>query len=230
MTSNRVRYANGNRVRDRLLEMRISVRELARRSGTSETTVRAILHRNEISGSTQLADIYRMLDTLSLDPGDLLDPTTPDEPDDTPTDDTQTLAALLATEKTMHAPERLATALGWTLDRLYITLTDLDAHLRAVGLRIHRNRMGITIRPADDRAQQASQRLAHLHDHEDGIHQGTARVLYTVYTGTMSARETRKDQQFHLGALKNRGAITFGTGSGNRFTLTDDTAYAFDVD
>ena len=230
MTSNRVRYANSDKFRARLFDLGISERELARRSGTSGATVRAILHRDEISASIQLADVYRMLDQLGLTPGQLLDPPTPDEPDDTPTDDTQTLAAILTSEKTMHPAERLAVSLGWTLDRLHETITHLDADLRPIGLRIHRSSMGVTIRPADDRADNALQRLAQLHDHEDGIHQGTARVLYAVYAGTMSTRETGNDQQVQLGALKNRGAVTFGTGSGNRFTLTDDATYAFNID
>lgn len=151
------------------------------------------------------------------------------EPDDATDDDIHTLADLLLPERIMHLPERLALALGWTLDRFLTSLTGVDARLTPVGMRVHRNAMGVTIRPANDLAEQARQRLAGLHDDEDGIHQGTARVLYAVYTGTISSRETHNNHQVQLGALKNRGAIDFGTGVGNRFTLTYDAAYAFDV-
>lgn len=54
-------------------------------------------------------------------------------------------------------------------------------------------------------------------------------MLYAIHTGTISTRETRNDHQVQLGALKNRGAITFGTGNGNRFTLTEDATYSFEV-
>jgi transcriptional regulator with XRE-family HTH domain len=227
--TDRIVYANGNKVRERILDMRISERELARRTGLGDATVRAILHRNELSRSTQIADIYRALTELGLNPGQLLDPPPPDEPDDTSDDDIHTLAGLLLCERTMHKPDRLAVALQWELDRLRAALTALDARLRNTGLRVHENSMGITIRPLDDRADKARQRLAELRDDDEGIHQGTARVLYAIYTGNISTRETRNDHQVQLGALKNRGAITFGTGTGNRFTLSGDVAYAFDV-
>lgn len=132
-------------------------------------------------------------------------------------------------ERTMHLPERIALALGWTLDRLHSTLPILDARLRPAGLKVHRNTMGITLRPATDNADEARQRLADLHDDKDGIHQGTARVLYAIYTGDISARETRNDHHVQLGALKNRGAINIGFGDGTRFSLTEDTAYSFDM-
>lgn len=229
-TSTRVVYANGDKVRDRILDMRISERELARRTGLGEATVRALLRRSELNTSAQVADIYRALDELGLTPGQLLDPPMPVEPDDTTDDDIDSLTGLLMTERIMHPPDRLALALGWTLDRLSATLTGLEARLRPAGLRVHRNSMGITLRPATDNADEAAQRLADLHDDEDGIHQGTARVLYAIYTGDISSRETRNDHQVQLGALKNRGAIHIRFGDGTRYTLTDDVAYAVDVE
>jgi hypothetical protein len=197
--------------------------------GLGDATVRALLRRNELNTSAQVADIYRALDELGLTPGQLLYPPAPVEPDDTSDDDVSTLAGLLMTERVMHLPDRLALALGWTLDRLIATVHVLDARLRPAGLRVHRNTMGITLRPATDHADEAKQRLADLRDDEDGIHQGTARVLDAVYTGDISTRETRNDHQVQLGALKNRGAITFGHGDGNRYTVADDVAFALRV-
>lgn len=230
MSSDRVVYGNGGKVRERLLELGMSDRELTRRTRVGVTTTRALLLRSEINTSLQLADLYRTLNELGLTPGQVLDPPPPVEPDDTPEDDISVLAGLLLTERGMHTHERLAIALEWTLDRLRDAATALDARLRPLGLHVHQNTMGVTIRPADDRADRARDRLAQLHDHEDGIHQGTARVLYAIYNGTMSTRETRNDHQLHLGALKNRGAITFGSGQGQRFALADDVDYAFNVD
>jgi transcriptional regulator with XRE-family HTH domain len=222
-------FANGDKVRERILDLRLSEREFARRTGLGDATVRAILLRNELSRSVQLADIYRALNELGITPGQLLDPPPPLEPEDSEDDDAHTLAGLLQSERNMHKADRLAIALGWELDRLRRTLNALDSRLRHVGLRIHENSMGITIRPLGDHADEAKRRLAHLRDDEEGIHQGTARVLYAIHRGTISTRETRNDHQVQLGALKNRGAITFGTGNGNRFALTEDAVFAFDV-
>jgi hypothetical protein len=87
--------------------------------------------------------------------------------------------------------------------------------------------MGITLRAATDNAGEARQRLADLNDDADGINQGTARVLYAIYTGDISTRETRNDHHVHMGSLKNRGAIDIGFGDGTRFRLTADAAFAF---
>lgn len=62
------------------------------------------------------------------------------------------------------------------------------------------------------------------------IHQGTARVPYAVCSGIISMRETRTTHQVQLGALKKRGAINFGHGDGNPYAVTDEVAYAFDID
>lgn len=228
-TSNRVVYANGGTVRDRILDMRISERELARRTGLGDSTVRALLRRNELNTSAQIADIYRALEFLGITPGELLNTPPPAEPADNNDDDIATLAGLLLSERNMHPAERLAIALEWTLDRLYNTLPALDARLRQAGLKVHRNSMGISVRPATENAREARARLADLNDGADGLNQGTARVLYSVYTGDISGRETRGDHHVHLGALKNREAIHIGYGDGTRYTLTGDTAFAFDA-
>lgn len=230
MTDNhRVVHVNGDKVRERLFDMGISERDFARRTRLGDATVRGMLHRNQLNSSAQLAEVYRALTELGLTPGQLLDPPPPIEPEDTTESDIHTLAGLLQSERTMHSKERLALALQWSLERLSETIKALDFHLQASGLRVHENSMGVTIRPLDERAEQARERLAHLHDDEDGINQNTARVMYAVYTGNMSMRETRNDHMVQLGRLKNRGAIEFGTGEGSRFTLSPDTAYAFAV-
>lgn len=222
-------YANGDRVRGRLLDQGLSDREFSRQTGLGQSVVRGILYRNEINGSTPIADIARCLNHTGLSASDLLDPPAPSDPDNTPEDDIQVLAQLLNSEKRMHTPERITIALGWTTDRLRTTLRELDAHLRPLGLRIHENAMGVTIRAADNRHEEASERLSRLRDDEDGIHQGLARVLYAAYAGTLSGQETKNDHMVALGALRNRRAIQIGTGKDSRYRLTPDTAYAFDV-
>lgn len=222
-------YANGDRLRQRLLAQRLSDREFARQTGLGPSVVRAMLLRNEINGSTSIADIARCLNHTGLTAAELLDPPAPSEPDDTPEDDVQVLAQILTGDNRLHLHDRLALALGWTMDRLRTAAHDLDARLRPLGLRIHENGMGITIRAADNRHEDSARRLDQYRDADDGIHQGMARVLYAAYNGTLSGQETKNDHMVQLGALRNRGTIDVGSGKDGRYRLTPDTAYAFDI-
>lgn len=220
---------NRERLRQRLFEQGLSEREFSRRTGLGQAVIRGMLHRAELNGSTAIADINRCLEQTGLTAGDLLDPPAPTDPDDTPTDDVQVLAQMLTKDTRLILHERLALALGWDLERLRAAIDDLDPRLRPIGLRVHQNGMGVTIRPADNRADQAQARLDQFRDSDDGLHQGTARVLHAVYAGRLSGQETKNDHMVHLGALSNRGAIDVVPGQNGRFRLTPDTAYAFDV-
>lgn len=161
--------------------------------------------------------------------GDLFDPAAPDEPVDTPDDDIAVLAQVLTAQKQLHSEDRLAQALGWHLDRLRESITGLDARLRPLGLRIHRNTMGVCIRTNDSRAKLALDRLTTYKDADDGLDHGSARVFYAAYRGTLSTTDLAKGHLPRLGALANRGAITVSSGVGDRIQLTDDAAYAFDI-
>lgn len=220
---------NRERLRQRLFEQGLSEREFSRRTGLGHAVIRGMIHRGELNGSTAVADINRCLEYTGLTAGDLLDPPAPNDPEDTPEDDMQVLAQMLTTDTRLILHERLALALGWDLDRLRAAIDDLDTHLRPLGLRVHQNGMGVTVRPADNRAEQAQSRLDQLRDSDDGLHQGTARVLHAVYTGRLSGQETKNDHMVHVGALINRQAIDVVPGQGGRFRLTPDTAFAFDV-
>jgi hypothetical protein len=89
--------------------------------------------------------------------------------------------------------------------------------------------MGTCIRPADARADQAREQVTAYRDADDGIDQGTARVLYAAYCGTLSATDTSTDRTIKLTAPTKRGAVTHGSGVGKRVQLAPDTAYAFDI-
>ncbi|MCF6506848.1 hypothetical protein E9549_05425 [Blastococcus sp. MG754426] len=220
---------NGAALRERLLSAGLSDRAYANRSGLGDSAVRGMLLRDEVNGSVSIADIRRAATEAGMSMGDLFDATATDEPDDTPSDDVAVLAQVLNSQRQMHPEDRLAQALGWQADRLRSAITGLDARLNPIGLRIHRNSMGVCIRADDKRATHAVNRLNSYKDADDGLHQGTARVLYAAYRGTLSATDTSTDRMMQLGALANRGAITVRTGVGDRVQLTADTAYAFDV-
>ncbi|MCA0146657.1 hypothetical protein [Blastococcus sp. LR1] len=220
---------NGAALRERLLSSRLSDRAYADRSGLGDAAVRGMLLRNEINGSVSIADLRRAALEAGMTMGALFDPQLLDEPDDTPADDVTVLAQVLQAQKQMHPEDRLALALGWDLDRLRDAITALDAHLLPLGLGIHRNAMGVTIRPADQRAALALDRLTTYKEADDGIDHATARILYATYRGTLSSTDLPKGHMSRLGALSNRGAITVGSGVGERVRLTDDAAYAFDI-
>jgi hypothetical protein len=150
-------------------------------------------------------------------------------PADTPSEDVAVLAQVLNAQAQMNPEDRLSQALGWDVDRLRTAITTLDVRLNLIGLRVHRNSMGVCIRANDKRASHAVTRLTSYKDADDGIAHGTARVLYAAYRGTLSVTDTSTDRMMQLGALTNRGAITVSSGVGSRVQLTDDTAYAFDI-
>ena len=89
--------------------------------------------------------------------------------------------------------------------------------------------MGVTIRPDDQRAAHAIDRLTTYKDADDGLNHGSARVLYAAYTGSISATDMSEDHMIKIGALVNRNAVTVASGVGARVRLTDDAAYAFDL-
>ena len=144
-------------------------------------------------------------------------------------EDAQSLAKVLISQKRMHLQERLAMALGWTMDRLHAAKRVLDGQLAPLGLRLHENSMGIAVRPADTAADEATTRLEAYRDAEDGIHQGMARVLYAAYAGTLSAQETKNDHRVQLAALRRRDAITFGGVGQTRYALSESATFAFDI-
>ena len=220
---------NGAALREHLLSAGLSDRAYGDRSGLGDAAVRAMLLSNEVNGSVSIADLRRAATEAGMTMGDLFDPTALDEPADTPGDDVAVLAQVLNAQKQMHPEDRLAQALGWHVDRLRTAITDLDARLNPIGLRVHRNSMGVCIRANDKRATHALDRLTAYKDADDGMDHGAARVLYAAYRGTLSATDTSTDRMMKLGTLVNRGAITVSSGVGERVRLTDDATYAFDV-
>ncbi|MGY1714368.1 hypothetical protein ACI78R_07910 [Geodermatophilus sp. SYSU D01106] len=220
---------NGAALRERLLAAGLSDRAYGDKSGLGDATVRGMLLRNEVNGSVSIADLRRAATEAGMTMGDLFDPEPADAPDDTPADDIAVLAQVLIAQKQMHPEDRLAQALDWHLDRLRDAITGLNARLTPIGLRVHRNSMGVTIRANDQSATHALDRLTRYKDADDGIDHGTARVLYAAYRGALSATDMSTDRMLKVGALANRGAVTVSSGVGTRVQLTDDVAYAFDM-
>ena len=220
---------NGLVLRNRLNELGMSDRDLSRLTGLGQTMVRSILLQNRLSTSTNVAELNRCLEEVGLTYGELLDANYSNEPDDSPDGDVSTLAGVLNSDRRMHPLEQLALALGWTLERLSEVAINLDKRLRLSGLRIHQNTNGLTIRPADDSSSKALKILTELRDDDQGLRHNTARTLFAVYSGTLSTGDLSNDVRVKIGELNNRGAITLGSGKGSRVQLSDNCAFAFDV-
>lgn len=229
MSTQRYVPANGHALRQRQLELGISDRDLSRRTGLGQTTVRSILLKSQLSTSTNVAELNRCLSETGLTYGELLDVDRNGEPDDSPDADVTVLAGVLIGDRRMHANEQLALALGWTFERLDTAATSLDCRLQPTGLKVHQNTNGLTIRSASDKSSDALQKLGELRDDAKGIKQGTARTLFAVYTGTLSTGDLPNDVRVELGELNNRGAIAIGSDAGKRMQLSDNCAFAFDA-
>jgi transcriptional regulator with XRE-family HTH domain len=213
---------NGMILRQRLLELGISDRAFARATGLGDIALRSILRDNEVHGSVSLATLRRVLIESGLTAAELLDAPV-HQPEGDPSDDAAVLAQILVNDNRRHPEDRLTIALGWTLDRLRAAAALLDTHLRPVGLAVHTNNMGTSLRASNGLSTQASEALDRHRDAEDGLDNGTARILYAAYTGTLSSTDVGHGTKPKLAALLNRSLIEEATDGGARFRLTDIT-------
>lgn len=220
--------ANGSAFRQRLTDAGLSERELVRRTGLGPASVRSILFRGSVSGAVTMADIKKCLDEVGMTWGDLFDSPVLSASDETPDADVATLGGLLNGADRATTADRLCRALGWEPDRLTRAGNRLDEQLRALGQRLVRNANGYAIRPLGLGTNDALQRLNAIRDDEVGMHSGMARVMYQVYNGTMSKRETKNDQQVQVAALLNRGAIRASDATTERWVLSEEVKYALD--
>lgn len=225
---------DGAVLRQRILDLGLSDRALAAAAGTGQATVRSMTQDDALVGHVTVAVLRRLLDETGLTAGDLLDG--PDTGHEAPSDggDTALLAQLLLGDPRAHPRERLAYALGWTLDRLAAAVDAAGAALAPAGLRVHENTAGmVALRRTDDRAADALRRLQRARDHDDGVDNGDARLLYAVLTGELAGGDVRHGDRPKLATLHRQGVLEIeegGTATGGRVRLSAAAAYAFDVD
>lgn len=222
-------YINGSKIKDRLIELGMSERHLALASGLSVPAVTTAITEDTFPARANVGDLYRMLEELGYDPGEVLDPE-PVEAQDDASADVQLLAQVLTREPYSVSADRLALALEWTTRRVRAAQRALDMRLNPLGLKVSDNTVSLTIRQLDGRADDAVIRLAELRDDKSGLHPNAARVLYAVYAGRLGAQALKGTQQIWFGTLKNRGAITYGRGRRMRVSLSKETRFAFPVD
>lgn len=189
-----------------------------------------VIANDKVDSQLTLAELARVTDVVGISMSDLLNVQPWVAPEETPADDVAVLAQVLMSDNRVHPEHRVATALGWTLDRLREAEALLAEKLHPTGLFVHRNTMGMSIRAADQRGAEAAKRLAVLRDDEEGIDQDQARVLYKAYKAELTANEVATARHApKVADLFNRGLLQPRDQRGQRLGLTREALYAFDV-
>lgn len=223
---------NADVLRQRLLDLGLSARAFAALTGIGQATVKSMTHDGQAAGDLTAAALRRVLDESGLTAAQLLD--VPDLPSDQGTPgDAALLAGALLGDARMHPRERLAAALGWTLSRVEQAIASLDAAVAPAGMTVHVNSMGVALRASSNAADDAVRRLADLRDHDEGLDQSAARVLWRALDGGVATADLRRGDRPQAAALHRQGTVVIEAGStlaGGRIRLSPAAAYAFAVD
>jgi len=221
---------NGRVLRQRIMELGLSEREFATTVGIGAGTLRTIVSQDMLVGHLTVATLDRILGESGLSASDLLNRPLPPG-DETPSDDTLRLTQVLVSDLRVHPRERLAVAFGWTLDRVDDALNDLHPRLLALGLSVHDNTRGVTVRPRDTSSTDALRRLQQMFDVTEGLDNGEARVLHHAMHNLLGRGNVRKGDRPRLVSLHRQGMIEVNDGEGGgRFRLSDAATFALDVD
>ena len=227
MTSDHKRVLPINRtaVRQRLHELRLSERDLAKACGFAAGSIRNVVANGTISTSFTVAELRNLKNELGLTWSDLfVEPS----PEAAAQDDVPVLVQVLTGQPKAVPEDRLARTLGWDLERLNAAVTAADQALAPLGLMLHAASSGLLIRAKHDQST-ARATLDTLRDDEVGLNQSTARVLREAWAGELSPQEDRNDHQVQLGRLHNLGVPEDRRSTGgSRHTVSDETAYCFD--
>lgn len=213
---------DGEHIRQRRIELRLSHRAVAAHLGVSPAAVRCIedgRNHNDLS----LATIVRLADTLAVGITTLFRPATPTDP---PTDDTDvaTLGSALHAAGTLTPTAAIAQALGWTIDRTNQAADRLANTLTPAGLRLHRLNGQLAIERATepiDPTQLKAVVRAHLL--RAGMNLTEARLLRRIADGRR-VKELSNPDAVAYGTLTNAGLVDADG------ALADDVAYSLALD
>ncbi|MBR7744349.1 helix-turn-helix transcriptional regulator [Phycicoccus sp. BSK3Z-2] len=217
-------YINGQLLREALLRHHYTDREFCRATGIAQQVLRAMLFRNEASPGLAISDILACARATGLSLDDLLTEPLP-EPSREHQDDAIVLAQILAAVRRRQPTRRIAAVLGWDLPRTHAAITDLDARLEPLGMKIA-TVPGVAIASRGTGLSATISELNQRHDAHDGLHHGAARTLKNILNGTLSSRELPNDTQVQIGMLINRGAITLGPSGEQRFMPSEHLRFA----
>jgi transcriptional regulator with XRE-family HTH domain len=205
-------HASGLAISDVAFRVDIAVRSLQR-----------ILNGEPDPGEIRVATLARLADTLGLplrslfaSPGGVVKAipasAPPDDTLDPRPDDATTVIALLYDRGQATINSEVASALGWSLDRLKRSLTEADRRLRTAGLRVIREHGESSIRPVDDHAADRAA-LENVQAHARGLKTFEYKAAYALHTGDRISAQNEARRRFVVGRLANVGVISL-TGDG----------------
>lgn len=217
---------NGNLVANRITRTGLSVREVARRCGTTFNIVYRITRNNEYGADLPLRHLVQLGQLLDLTVNEILDtqplpsekpqgshPPVLDDPDPTIADDARRLAAALAFTDYLGGPDRIAQAFGWTLSRLNLARKELNAYLAPLGIKATNlnDHIYFTTTNRDERAahERDIQRVQVLETQDRILNLTVARLLDDALNGTRS-KTLRDAERPALGYAVNVGYLAPG--------------------
>lgn len=232
---------DGALVQRRRLAAGLSLREVARGTHLTGSSLTRLETTGHLSPATTLADLQRLASVLGIPAADLL--REPHMPDGTPPADAadkappqstaadgRTLGVLLAHEPRLVPRDDVAVALGWDLTRLRIGQNALDAALRPAGMRVHQVHGRIAVRPADASQDQPAVALAASRTAATGLNTAQAGLVHRALTGTLTTNTVPQGRLPYLASLVNLGILEHvHRGGAASLQLTPAARYAFDV-
>lgn len=224
-------WINGELVGRRMHELRLSVRDLAKRSNMSSRTIQTVMLSNLLTRESALCDLQKLAQELQVSMGDLLARVS--QPTDTgdPSGDVKTLLSLLNRSATAVKVDQVGLVLGWTLERAEEVAEEANAALEPLGLTIHHASTGLLVRPITEETHRAYEELLRLRDDSEGLTRSPATVLYLVWQGALGKKNIKNNERVQIAALRNRGAVREGRGpkgGGTANVLTEAAAFALD--
>lgn len=154
-----------------------------------------------------VAFLTRLADTLAVDIRSLHQTADPAEPSER-TDDPATVGSALVATGVLTPITGLAESLGWTLERTRLAVDQLEQHLPAVGMRLHRLEGRVAIRRADEPIDAPTLAgVVRAHIARDGLNLTEASLLATIINDG-PPRQLGNAQAVALGVLTNAGLVT----------------------
>lgn len=224
-------YVNGALVRRARMDMKIGLRDFARRAVTTFTIINAIEKDNSISTSTSVAELSRIAHACGLSLAELLTPPASAATPQAPTDDFQALLPILMANPQLTSTTDLARALNWTRERVIDTAKAIDAALQPLGLKLHHYTPAmdrICLRPINPQTRDHIEKLEGMRTTTHGLNVAAARLLRQAVENRLPDQVTHGDKP-HVGSLLRQGILRPGAVGEPAHVLTDDAAYAFNV-
>lgn len=204
-------------IRNALHASGLAISDVAFRVDIAVRSLQRILNGEPDPGEIRVATLARLADTLGLplrslivSPGGsskVIPVASP--PDDTPDPrpgDATTVIALLYDRGSATINSEIASALGWSLDRLNRALAEADGRLGPAGLRVVREHGESSIRPVHDHVADRVA-LENAQAHARGLRTVEYRAAYALHIGNPIAAPNEARRRFVVGRLANVGVI-----------------------